>query len=285
MSEKPNVDSTRQFVIGTAGHIDHGKTALVKALSGVDTDRLPEEKKRGITIDLGFAHLTDNITFIDVPGHERFIKNMVAGVSSIYLVLFVIAADDGVMPQTREHFDIINLLHIRHGIFVITKTDLADDDWLMLVEDDIRQLLSGTAFADSPILQTSVAKNVGIDELRTKILETLATIPARADSEIFRQPVDRVFFRERLWFGDHRNRNWRAAKAGRRAGNSADRTENPGARYAKPRCGCVVCAHRRSRSSESWRMWNRTKSSEGWCLHKLMFSAGYADERIAENAG
>ncbi len=193
MSEKPNVDSTRQFVIGTAGHIDHGKTALVKALSGVDTDRLPEEKKRGITIDLGFAHLTENITFIDVPGHERFIKNMVAGVSSIDLVLFVIAADDGVMPQTREHFDIINLLHIRHGIFVITKTDLADDDWLMLVEDDIRQLLSGTAFADSLILQTSVAKSSGIDELRTQILETLANIPARADSEIFRQPVDRVF--------------------------------------------------------------------------------------------
>ncbi|MFQ5583055.1 MAG: GTP-binding protein [Calditrichia bacterium] len=134
----------RQYVIGTAGHIDHGKTALVKALTGVDTDRLPEEKERGITIDLGFAHLSNNVTIIDVPGHERLIKNMVSGVSTIDLVLFVIAADDGVMPQTREHLDIINLLGIRHGIFVITKIDLVDEEWLALVEEDVENLVQQT---------------------------------------------------------------------------------------------------------------------------------------------
>ena len=111
----------RQFVIGMAGHIDHGKTALVKALTGIDTDRLKEEKDRGITIDLGFAHLTRNVTIIDVPGHEKLIKNMVAGVSTIDMVLFVIAADDGIMQQTREHLDIVKLLGIQNGIFVITK--------------------------------------------------------------------------------------------------------------------------------------------------------------------
>ena len=187
------LDSHRQYVIGTAGHIDHGKTALVKALTGIDTDRLPEEKKRGITIDIGFAHLSSNITIIDVPGHERLIKNMVAGVSTIDLVLFVIAADDGIMPQTREHLDIVNLLQIQQGIFVITKCDLVEADWLDLVKEDVRALLQDTPFRNAPILQASAETGEGIEQTRAAILETLAAVPPRHDVEIFRLPVDRVF--------------------------------------------------------------------------------------------
>jgi selenocysteine-specific elongation factor len=190
---KSGIDPNRQYVIGTAGHIDHGKTALVKALTGVDTDRLPEEKSRGITIDLGFAHLSNSVTIIDVPGHERLIKNMVAGVSTIDMVLFVVAADDGVMPQSREHLDIINLLQIQHGIFVITKTDLANEEWLMLVMDDVRSLLNDTPFKNAPILRTSAAKGEGIEELRQAIVEKLSRVPARQDVEVYRQPVDRAF--------------------------------------------------------------------------------------------
>ncbi|RMF61477.1 MAG: selenocysteine-specific translation elongation factor [Calditrichaeota bacterium] len=187
------LDPQRQYVIGTAGHIDHGKTALVKALTGVDTDRLPEEKARGITINLGFAHLSENVTIIDVPGHERLIKNMVAGVSTIDLVLFVVAADDGVMPQTREHLDIVNLLQIHHGIFVITKIDLVDEEWLQLVEDEIRSLLEHTPLKQSPILRTSTLTGEGIEEVRQTLLSTLQQIPPRQDLEVFRMPIDRVF--------------------------------------------------------------------------------------------
>src|SRR3982750_1832716 len=131
------------MIIGTAGHIDHGKTALVKALTGTDTDRLPEEKQRGITIDLGFAELETNgvhFGFVDVPGHERFVKNMLAGASGIDLVLLVIGADEGVMPQTREHFDICRLLHIKHGVIVLTKCDLADADMQELARLDVAEL-------------------------------------------------------------------------------------------------------------------------------------------------
>ncbi|MCK6623070.1 MAG: selenocysteine-specific translation elongation factor [Calditrichaceae bacterium] len=187
------IDPGRQYVIGTAGHIDHGKTALVKALTGIDTDRLPEEKTRGITIDIGFAHFSENVTIIDVPGHERLIKNMVAGVSTIDLVLFVIAADDGVMPQTREHLDIVNLLQIRRGIFVINKIDLAGPEWLLLVEEDLRALLRDTPFRDAPIRKASALSGAGVEDLRGLILQTLASIPARQDFEVYRQPVDRVF--------------------------------------------------------------------------------------------
>lgn len=192
MSTTP-LNPNRQYVIGTAGHIDHGKTALVKALTGVDTDTLPEEKERGITVNIGFAHLADNVTIIDVPGHERLIKNMVAGVSTIDLVLFVIAADDGVMPQTREHLDIVKLLGIRQGIFVITKVDLVDGEWIELVKEEIRNLLRYTAFNAAPILTTSVATGEGVEELRKLLLETLVAIPPKQDFEIFREPIDRVF--------------------------------------------------------------------------------------------
>jgi selenocysteine-specific elongation factor len=194
MAIKPTIRGlNRQFVIGTAGHIDHGKTALVKALTGIDTDRLPEEKDRGITIDLGFAHLSDNITIIDVPGHERLIKNMVSGVSTIDLVLFVIAADDGVMPQTREHLDIINLLGIQNGIAVITKIDLVDNEWLALVQEDIKNLFEKTNLKNIDIYKSSAETGKGVIELKEAILRKLGEIPAKKDFEIFREPVDRVF--------------------------------------------------------------------------------------------
>jgi len=184
---------SRQFVIGMAGHIDHGKTALVKALTGVDTDRLKEEKDRGITIDLGFAHLNKNITIIDVPGHEKLIKNMVAGVSTIDLVLFVIAADDGIMLQTREHLDIVKLLGIRTGLFVITKIDLVEEEWVGLVEEELKDLLKDSVFQDAPICHTSAESGAGIQELNHLLLEKLDTLIPRADDGLFRLPVDRIF--------------------------------------------------------------------------------------------
>ncbi len=164
---------SRQYVIGTAGHIDHGKTALIQALTGINTDRLKEEQERGITIDLGFAHFSDNVTIIDVPGHERLIKNMVAGVSTIDLVLFVIAADDGIMPQTREHLDIVKLLGISHGVFAITKIDLVDEEWLLMVEEEIGNLLKGSVFENAPVLKTSAVTGEGIEDVRKTIFESL----------------------------------------------------------------------------------------------------------------
>ena len=159
-----------QIVVGTAGHIDHGKTALVKALTGTDTDSLSEEKSRGMTIDLGFAYLDQTITIIDVPGHEKFIRNMVAGVSTIHIALVVIAADDGIMPQTREHLHILKLLGVKKGIIALTKTDLIDDaDWIDLVELDIRDLISNTFENDVKIIRTSVENGEGLDSLKKEI--------------------------------------------------------------------------------------------------------------------
>lgn len=187
--------SSRHFILGTAGHIDHGKTALVKALTGVDTDRLKEERARGLTIDLGFAHMGDEATIIDVPGHERFIKNMVAGVSTIDLVLFVVAADDGVMPQTREHLDILNILQVRNGIIVITKKDLVDGDWLELVQEEVRELVKGTPLAQAEIVAVSAIPKCrdGIDLLRQKINAYFSTLPPRHNRGVFWLPVDRSF--------------------------------------------------------------------------------------------
>jgi len=157
------------LIVGTAGHIDHGKSALVRALTGTDPDRLPEEKRRGITIDLGFADLELDdlrIGFVDVPGHERFIKNMLAGAHGIDLLALVIAADEGVMPQTREHFDICRLLGVRNGLVVITKSDLVDEDMLVLVEDEARELVAGSFLEAAPILTVSSRTGVGLDELK-----------------------------------------------------------------------------------------------------------------------
>jgi selenocysteine-specific elongation factor len=184
------------IIIGTAGHIDHGKSALVRALTGTDPDRLPEEKKRGITIDLGFADLKlDDISFafVDVPGHERFVKNMLAGAHGIDVLALVIAADEGVMPQTREHFDICRLLNIRTGLVVITKTDLVDDEMLILVEEEARELVRGSFLKDSPIVPVSSKTHTGLDRLKTTLKEIALRTPPRSDDLVTRLPVDRAF--------------------------------------------------------------------------------------------
>ena len=180
-------------IIGTAGHIDHGKTALVKALTGIDTDTLPEERSRGVTIDIGFAYWKDNVTVIDVPGHERFVKNMVTGVCTVDLALFVVAADDGAMPQTREHLGILNLLGVRRGIVALTKIDMVEAEWVELVTEDLRELLTGTFLEDAPIVPVSSITGEGIDDLRTLVETEIARVEARPDRGIFRLPVDRAF--------------------------------------------------------------------------------------------
>jgi selenocysteine-specific elongation factor len=187
----------KHIILGTAGHVDHGKTSLVKALTGVDTDRLKEEKERGITIELGFASLPlksgDTLGVVDVPGHEKFVKNMVAGATGIDLVLLVIAADEGVMPQTGEHLDICTLLGIRNGIIALTKIDLVDADWLALVQDDIRAFMKSTVLDGAPIIPVSVVSGEGIPELTAAIEALASRIGERRDSGLFRIPVDRVF--------------------------------------------------------------------------------------------
>ncbi len=188
---------SRLAIVGTAGHIDHGKTALVRRLTGVDTDRLPEEKKRGISIDLGFAPLVTpagvRVGLVDVPGHERFVKNMLAGVGGVDLVLLVIAADEGVMPQTREHLAIVRLLGVTRGVVVLTKRDLVDAEWAQMVAKDVRGLLAGGPLADAPIVEFSAVTGAGTPELLAAIDAALAGAPARADAEPARLPVDRVF--------------------------------------------------------------------------------------------
>ncbi|HPG40270.1 MAG TPA: selenocysteine-specific translation elongation factor [bacterium] len=180
-------------IIGTAGHIDHGKSALVKALTGTDPDRLVEEQERGMTIDIGFAFLNEQIALIDVPGHERFIKNMVAGVSTIDLVLFIVAADDSIMPQTREHLDILSVLQVQHGIVVITKKDLVDADLLQIVTEDIQNLVKGTVLEKAPVVAVSSLTGEGIADLRRLIEQTVLEIEPRRDRGIFWMPVDRSF--------------------------------------------------------------------------------------------
>src|SRR5712675_1327512 len=165
----------KSIVVGTAGHIDHGKSALVRALTGTDPDRLKEEKARGITIDLGFAHQEIdgvNFAFVDVPGHERFVKNMLAGVGGIDLVVLVIAADEGVMPQTREHLAICELLRVREGLVALTKIDMVDPDWLELVQEDTAEFLRDTFLEGKPIVPVSSKTGAGLDTL----LETLRTL-------------------------------------------------------------------------------------------------------------
>jgi selenocysteine-specific elongation factor len=184
------------LIVGTAGHIDHGKSALVRALTGTDPDRLPEEKRRGITIDLGFADLELDdlrIGFVDVPGHERFIKNMLAGAHGIDLLALVIAADEGVMPQTREHFDICRLLGVRNGLVVITKSDLVDEEMLVLVEDEARELVAGSFLENAPVLAVSSRTGVGLDQLKTRLKELGKSVPPRSQEFVTRLPIDRSF--------------------------------------------------------------------------------------------
>lgn len=187
----------RTVVVGTAGHIDHGKSALVRALTGTDPDRLKEEKARGITIELGFAHATVATdvmaSFVDVPGHERFVRAMLAGVGGIDLVLLVVAADESVMPQTREHFDICRLLGVGRGLVVLTKTDLVDADMRTLVADEVRELVAGSFLEGAPILPVSALTGEGLDELRTAIARLARETPARDDRGAVRLPIDRAF--------------------------------------------------------------------------------------------
>lgn len=187
----------REIVLGTAGHVDHGKTSLVRALTGIETDRLKEEKKRGITIELGFAYLDlpcgHRIGIVDVPGHERFVKNMVAGVTGMDLLAFIIAADEGIMPQTREHFEICRLLGVKQGMIIVTKKDLVEEDWLEMVEDEIREFCVGSFLEDAPMVFVSSTTGEGID----KVLEVIdGFVRQHSFQEVFgpfRLPVDRIF--------------------------------------------------------------------------------------------
>ena len=185
------------MIIGTAGHIDHGKTTLVRALTGVDTDRLPEEKRRGITIELGFAPLVLDgvglVGIVDVPGHEAFVRTMVAGATGIDAALLVIAADEGVMPQTREHLSILTLLGTRAGVVALTKRDLVDDEWLALVNADVVEALRGSPLEGAPVVPVSATTGDGLDELRGALGDALRALPPREALDTFRMPIDRSF--------------------------------------------------------------------------------------------
>ncbi len=187
----------KQIILGTAGHIDHGKTSLIRAMTGIDTDRLKEEKARGITIELGFANMIlpggQPLGIVDVPGHERFVKNMVAGATGIDLVMMVIAADEGVMPQTREHMEICSLLGIRHGLVALTKKDMVDEEWLELATDDVTTFTQGTFLEDAPIIPVSSTDGSGLEALAAALEKITETLPERSDSGFFRLPIDRVF--------------------------------------------------------------------------------------------
>ncbi len=185
------------IVIGTAGHIDHGKSSLVQALTGIDPDRLVEEKERGLTIDLGFAPLElpdgRDVSIVDVPGHERFIKNMVAGASGIDLVVLVVAADDGVMPQTREHLDIMRLLGLQRGLIALTKIDLVEPELAELAAQEVRETVAGTFLAEAPLVPVSARTGMGIEELRRELCAAAVAAAPRSDAGVFRMPVQRVF--------------------------------------------------------------------------------------------
>ena len=187
----------KHIIVGTAGHIDHGKTSLVRALTGIDTDRWEEEKRRGITIDLGFAHLdlSDDLRlgFVDVPGHERFVKNMLAGAGGIDLLLLAVAADESLMPQTREHFDICRLLGIRRGIVVLTKADLADDDMVELVKLEVEESVAGSFLESAPTVAVSAQTGAGLQELRAMLLEAGRAVEPKRAGGFARLPIDRVF--------------------------------------------------------------------------------------------
>ena len=188
------------LILGTAGHIDHGKTSLIGALTGTNTDRLPEEKKRGITIELGYAHLDlppFRMGIVDVPGHEKFVRQMLAGATGMDVVMLVIAGDDSIKQQTTEHLDILRMLNLPAGVIALTKCDLCDPDWLELVEDEIRQLVSDTFLRDSPIIRTSSKTGEGIDQLKAALVEAAEKVAATDRATLgqapFRMAIDRSF--------------------------------------------------------------------------------------------
>jgi len=185
------------FTVGTAGHVDHGKSTLIETLTGIDPDRLREEKVRGMTIDLGFAWLTlpdgREVSIVDVPGHERFIRNMLAGVGGIDVALLVVAADEGIMPQTREHLDILDVLGVQHGVVALTKSDLVDDEWCDFVAEEVRETLRPTRLAGSKVVPVSALARSGLGELVAALSIELASVPAKRDIGRPRLPIDRVF--------------------------------------------------------------------------------------------
>lgn len=187
----------KNIIVGTAGHIDHGKTTLIKALTGRNTDRLKEEQKRGISIDLGFTFFDlpsgTRAGIIDVPGHEKFIKNMLAGAFGIDLVILVVACDEGMMPQSKEHLHILDLLGIKKGFVALTKTSMVDPEWLELVESDVKEELKGTFLENADILKVDSVKNIGIDEVKNEIDRIIKDMEETVTSGIFRLPVDRSF--------------------------------------------------------------------------------------------
>lgn len=187
----------KHIIVGTAGHVDHGKTCLIKALTGIDTDRLKEEKKRGITIELGFAYLDfadgQRVGIVDVPGHEKFVRNMLAGAGGMDVCMLVVAADEGIMPQTVEHMDILSILGIKKGVIVITKTDLVEPEFVELVEEDVKELTKGTFLENAPIMPVSVYQEQGLEELKGALKELCDSLPEKNDAGYFRLPIDRVF--------------------------------------------------------------------------------------------
>lgn len=187
----------KHVIVGTAGHIDHGKSALVRALTGTDPDRLEEEKRRGITIDLGFAHLDLGpdlrVGFVDVPGHERFVKNMLAGVGGMDLVMLVIAADESIKPQTREHFDICRLLGISKGLVALTKSDLVDPELMHVVKDDAAEFVAGSFLADAPIIALSSKTGEGLEVLKTELRRLCLEVRPKPSAQVLRLPIDRSF--------------------------------------------------------------------------------------------
>ncbi|MCI5222960.1 MAG: selenocysteine-specific translation elongation factor, partial [Candidatus Electrothrix sp. AR4] len=187
----------REIILGTAGHVDHGKTSLIRALTGIETDRLQEEKKRGITIELGFAYIDlacgHRLGIVDVPGHEKFVRNMVAGAAGMDLVAFIIAADEGIMPQTREHFDICRLLGVKDGLIILTKKDMVEEDWLEMVEEEVRDFFSDSFLEEAPILPVSSTTGEGIDAVKEVLDEKVRKINFQEEFGPFRLAVDRVF--------------------------------------------------------------------------------------------
>ena len=187
----------KHVIIGTAGHVDHGKTCLIKALTGIDTDRLKEEKKRGITIELGFAHMDfangQRVGIVDVPGHEKFVRNMLAGAGGLDICMLIVAADEGIMPQTVEHLDILSILGIKHGVVVITKADLVEPEFTELVAEDVKELTKGTFLENALIIPVSAYTGQGLQELKDELEKLCASLPERAEEGQFRLPIDRVF--------------------------------------------------------------------------------------------
>src|SRR5512134_25267 len=187
----------KYIILGTAGHIDHGKSSLVKALTGIDPDRLKEEKERGITLDLGFASLDlpggNRLGIVDVPGHEGLIKNMLAGVGGIDIVMLVVAADEGIMPQTREHLAICDLLHVKKGIIALTKMDAVEKDWLALVQDEVRDFVKGTFLEKAPLVPVSSKTGESLPALVQELAKIAKDIQPKSAGGILRLPIDRVF--------------------------------------------------------------------------------------------